>query len=69
MPKRIGDDNRSAEGVTNENRTVQAEPSLEGAHELDPATERVRPFALCVPERWQVEREHAVVAGEPLAGA
>src|SRR4029077_15626474 len=67
MPQRIRHNNRCAEGMTNEDRMMQVEARLEGAHEGDPATERVRPPALRVPERRQVERIHAVVPAEPSA--
>ena len=40
---------------------------IERTHEIDPATERVRPPALRVPERREVEREHAVISAEPSA--
>jgi hypothetical protein len=50
--------------VADDERPLDAESLREAVHEVDPRGERVRPAALAVPERRQVERVDAVVRRE-----
>jgi hypothetical protein len=69
VPARIGDGDRRAERVSDQNRTVESHALLEGVHEVDPSAQRVGTLPLGVAERREVKREDSMVVAESAADA